>query len=175
MKYTKWKKYLYDIYFNFRSVTRFAKIWLETTAYFILTASQVNVIVVKHSWFRISFWVQGDHDRKAAYLPGCQGTCQWTSSKERMMLSSPTWNSWSFSHLPLPWSLWFDPIHRSGGHGRKLRWILNFGASHDNGSWSYLSEQSPWGTNIQLDHGFTKPCDFNRICNNKMQGTAITY
>ena len=43
------KKYLYDIYFDFRSVTRFAKIWLETTAYFILTASQVDVIVVKHS------------------------------------------------------------------------------------------------------------------------------
>ena len=53
------KKYLYNIYFDFRSVTRFANIWLETMAYFILTASQVDVIVMKHSWFRISFWVLG--------------------------------------------------------------------------------------------------------------------
>ena len=43
------KKYLYNIYFDFCSVTRFAKIWLETLAYFTLTASQVDVIIVKHS------------------------------------------------------------------------------------------------------------------------------
>ena len=43
------KMYLYNIYFDFCSVTRFMKIWLETTAYFILTASQVDLIVVKHS------------------------------------------------------------------------------------------------------------------------------
>ena len=38
---------------------RFALIWLETSAYITSTASQVDVIVVKHSWFRIGFWVQG--------------------------------------------------------------------------------------------------------------------
>ena len=38
------KKYLYDICFNFRSVKRFVKIWLETMAIFILSASQVDVM-----------------------------------------------------------------------------------------------------------------------------------
>ena len=55
----KIEKYLYDVYFDFCSVTRFMKIWLETLAYFTLTASQVDVIVVKHSRFRIGFWVLG--------------------------------------------------------------------------------------------------------------------
>ena len=59
------------------------------------------------------------------------------------MLSSPAWNSWSFSYLPLPWSWWVDSIHRSGSHGRKLRWITNFGASRDKGSWSYLLVNLP--------------------------------
>ena len=56
---------------------------------FYMTASQVNIIVVKHSWFRIGFWVQGDQDWKAAELPGHRGTRQRTFSKERRMLSSP--------------------------------------------------------------------------------------
>ena len=119
-----------NIYFDFRSVTRFTKIWLETRQYLFWGHSKVNVML---RYTLIQNQLLG------ARWPGLEGSRTSRQSRNSLenllqgedILSTPMKYSWSFSHLPLPWMWWVDSIKRCGGHGGKLRWNANFGASHD--------------------------------------------